>query len=256
MGKLGGYRRTLPMPARERLRKAFLDLGTQTAVADFFNVTRPTILKWATRYSISVESRPEILRAKRLTSLLSDPRDRVRVAQWLVDEGSISTSYDAKNDNTFLTVSGAMVDIDTLNVVGRILGSNVNCERYPSHLGWLPMSCTKLRSAEAYALLKSLRGELLGLKAMEAVAALAYFPASGYLPGRHTTDEFLLPVWKLYSSRVVTEWNKKRRLQLTEDQLERMAKAWVSSRVKRARTFLDVVASLNSSKHSGRSRIA
>src|ERR1700687_4983164 len=111
MARALGVNTPIPMPPRKQLEEAFDNLGTQIAVADYFDVSRPTLLKWAELHEVAVQSRPEIPRAKRMSTYLSRLQDRVRVAQWIADEGSVSSRYDSINDSTVLSVTGQMTDV-------------------------------------------------------------------------------------------------------------------------------------------------
>jgi len=94
-------------------------------------------------------------------------------------------------------------------------------------------------SAKAYALLETILPHMFGLKAMEAKAALSFFPRSGTLNGRHTTDEFLLPVWKEFAITSLKAWSVGRRRPLSAEEINKRAEAWVEGRISRARRFLD-----------------
>jgi len=80
---------------------------------------------------------------------------------------------------------------------------------------------------------------LEGLKAMEAKAALQFFPPSGRLRGRHTTDEFLLPVWKDFALNTLSSWNSRRRVKIRQEEILVRAEKWVEGRTRRARRFID-----------------
>ncbi|MDV3278632.1 MAG: hypothetical protein LYZ69_09260 [Nitrososphaerales archaeon] len=101
------------------------------------------------------------------------------------------------------------------------------------------MGAVKVHAAKAYALLEVLGNRLSGLKAMEAKAALNFFPRSGSVRGRHTTDEFLVPVWREYAHEALKAWNSKRRVKLGETQIGEWAASWLEGRIKRARRFID-----------------
>jgi hypothetical protein len=83
---------------------------------------------------------------------------------------------------------------------------------------------------------------LVGLKAMEARAALKFFPPSGLLRGRHTTDEFLTHVWEEFAIHTLHEWNSRRISKLSDHALENYARGWVEGRIRRARRFVDAPA--------------
>src|SRR5208283_4454067 len=91
-----------PIPTAERILQAFHELGTQTSVATFFGVSRRTIERWIKRYGLHPELRPEIPINQLLSSLLCDPIGRVRVAQWIVDEASITVAYNLRFNTTSL----------------------------------------------------------------------------------------------------------------------------------------------------------
>ena len=233
-----GYNKRVDIPTREALSKAFADLGTQKEVARFYAVSRATVLKWERKLSMNVESHREIPRAKAVVRLLSDVKDRVRIAQWLCDEGTISTSYDL-GDNTYLAVGGSMVDGYVLEEIGRIVNERVNNLTKSPRLGWMPMRYVRLHSAEAYSLLSCIRSELLGLKQFEAEAALRYFPPCGYVHGRHSTDEFMLAAWRKYAQGVVSGWNVMKKVPLAVGEVNKMIESWIDSRVRRSRYFRD-----------------
>jgi hypothetical protein len=103
----------------------------------------------------------------------------------------------------------------------------------------MPPSYVKILSAEAYALLVSVRNELLGLKRMEAESALKFFPPSGYLKGRHSTDEFMIGAWRVYAEGVVSKWSRRKRIPPSQAEQEKLVESWIVTRVKRARYFRD-----------------
>jgi len=233
-----GYNKKIAMPSPEALSKAFAELGTQKEVAMFFNVSKATVLKWEIQLGMNVESHREIPRAKVVVGLLSDAQDRVRIAQWICDEGTISTSYDLKGDNTYLAVGGSMVDGYVLEEIGKIVNGRVNNLTKSPRLGWMPMRYVRLHSAEAYALLAGIRNEL-GLKRFESEAALYFFPPCGYVHGRHSTDEFMLEAWHKYAEGVVSSWNRMSKVPLLPEEVNKIIGSWIESRVKRARYFRD-----------------
>ncbi len=225
-------------PGRIELEEAFAKLGTQTAVAELFGVTRETILTWALKCGFKVASHPEIGRGRVIERLLADPIDRARVSQWLIDEGTVSLSYDAVQNTTRLVVAGGMTDVEAIDRIGRILNANVTSASVNFDGPILPVFSLVLRSAEAYAVLRVLQPELVGLKADEAKAALAYFPPSGYVKGRHTTDEFLLPIWRVFTTRVVHRWNAKKKSPLDGSTVIKIIDRWLEGRINRARRNL------------------
>ncbi|MCS4539415.1 MAG: hypothetical protein HYU03_01820 [Thaumarchaeota archaeon] len=170
--------------------------------------------------------------------LLADPIDRARLAQWLVDEGTVSVSYDAVQNTTRLVVAGAMTDVEAISRIAGILNAPVTNTGVNFDRPILPAFSIVLRSAEAYAVLRILQTELVGLKAEEAEAALAYFPPSGYMRGRHTTDEFLLPIWRDFATGVVHRWNARKKLPLDGDSLTKIVDRWMEGRINRARRNL------------------
>jgi hypothetical protein len=229
----------VPIPSREEITYLFGKLGTQRRVAECYDVSRATVLKWQRLLGLEIEYHSDIPRAQSIKVRLSKRIDRVRVAQWLCDEGSISTSYDSTNDNTYLAVSGQMVDCEVMEEIGRITNQNVNNGTVVPRLGWMPMGYVRLLSAEAYALLESIHSELLGLKRLEAEAALRFFPSCGLLHRRVTTDEFLKDAWRQFAELVVSHWNKKRQEPVSAELVKQMIDSWILSRTRRARYFRD-----------------
>jgi DNA-binding XRE family transcriptional regulator len=210
-------------------------LGTQAEVAKSFDVSRATVAKWQRELGANIEYHPEIPRAKAIKEHLRKRIDRVRIAQWICDEGWISAIYDLKTNDTFLIVGGQMTDIAVLKVIAGILHESVTRGTGTPHYGWLPLSAVKVRSAEAYALLKAIRKELIGLKRLEAEAALKFFPASGFLKGRHPTDEFMEPIWRTYAKGVLSEWNKRSEVPVTAVEEEAILQSWMERRIKKGR---------------------
>ncbi len=102
----------------------------------------------------------------------------------------------------------------------------------------LPMGAIRVQSAKVYALLQVLENHLIGLKATETTEALRFFPLSGVVRGRHTTDEFLEPVWKQFALETLYQWNSRRRVKSPSWALEELARTWVEGRVRRARRFV------------------
>lgn len=210
-------------------------MGTQVEVAKNFDVSRATIAKWQRALGANIEYHPEIPRARAVERYLRKRADRVRIAQWICDEGWISTIYDFKTNDTFLTVGGQMTDTAVLKVIAEILHESVTKVTKTPHYGWLPVSAVKVRSAEAYALLRTIQKELFGLKRLEAEAALGFFPASGFLKGRHPTDEFMIPIWRTYAKGVLSEWNKKRDAPVTGAEEDAMLQSWMKKRIKKGK---------------------
>ncbi len=232
-----GERRIGRPPPKELLEDAFAVLGTQAGVAGAFGVTRFTVKRWARKYAIQPISRPEAGLASTMRQRLGDDRDKCKVAQWVMDEGSVSVAHFVRGDYTILLVCGSMNDYGVLSSISHILDTPITSSRAPGPTT-LPMGAIRVQSARAYALLETILPYMVGLKANEAVAALKFFPSSGLLRGRHTTDEFLLPVWEHYSLDVLNRWNERRRVKITQDEVLARAQKWTEGRVKRARRFV------------------
>jgi hypothetical protein len=234
----GGERRIQRDPAKEVLERAFSELGTHKAVAAAFGVSRAVVGKWLSKNGMKVISRPEVGAANYVRRLMCKDEDRRIVARWLVDEGSVSVRYLGKTNLTSLIVCGSMNDFDALSPIASILGVPITCSRSPSGTV-LPLGMVKVHAAKAYALLGLIQDHLVGLKAMEARAALFFFPPSGSLRGRHTTDEFLVEVWKQFARESLHQWNSRRRVKQPDRVLEELATSWVEGRIRRARRFVD-----------------
>lgn len=233
-----GQRRTIKDPPASLLRTAFDELGTNVAVARAFGVTRRVVKRWTEDCGLGVVSRPEVRYANSVRARLSIGEDQEKVAQWLMDEGSVSVAYFGPTDSTILLVCGGMNDFDVLSQIGRVLGVPITSSRLPS-LTTLPMGAVRVQGPRAYALLQALVPRLLGLKELEAREAMRFFPPSGKVKGRHTTDEFLSNVWLEHARKSLFEWNSRRRVKLGSEELEARAKAWVEGRIRRARRFLN-----------------
>ena len=233
-----GERRLAKDPSPEVVLKAFDELGTHNAVAAAFGVTRHVVTRWISLYGLRVTSRPEIRHANFVRKCLENPSDRIRVAQWIVDEGTVGVTYFSRGDYTSLLVCGGMNDSDAIRVISSILQTPTLCSR-SGHLTTLPLQGVRMLSSKAYVLLEILLPEMQGLKAMEARAALCFFPRAGIIRGRHTTDEFLVPIWKEFATSSLTSWNAKRRKRLSDDELASLARTWVEGRIRRARRFVD-----------------
>jgi hypothetical protein len=244
-----GERRIQVPPPKEVLTKAFDELGTQTAVAAAFGVARQTVKHWAGLSDIHVTSRPEAGLRTLMRQRLASDLDKCKISQWLMDEGSVSVAYFAYGDYTILLVCGSMGDFDVLSSISSIVGTPITSSKAPS-ITTLPMGAIRVQSARAYALLETILPFLVGLKAKEAEAALSFFPPSGLLRGRHTTDEFLAGTWGEYARKNLLAWNMKRRVRFSEEKIGVIAKAWVEGRIRRARRFIDSKAS-NASVASG-----
>jgi len=168
---------------------------------------------------------------------MSRSEDRSMVSQWLMDEGSVSVCYSRQYDSTQLLVCGSMNDYEVLSRISEVLRVAISSSKSPS-LTTLPMGAIRVQSARAYALLEVLLPNLVGLKAKEATAALAFFPPSGKMAGRHTTDEFLFHVWKTYALKTLLEWNSRRRVKISQEEIESRGTSWLESRIARSRRFL------------------
>ena len=233
-----GQRRISRDPNPEIIRRAFDELGTHNAVAAAFGVTRQVVSRWISCFQLDVRSKPEVRHSNFVREVLASEADRIRVAQWVMDEGSVGVTYFFQNDLTSLLVCGGMNDFEAINVISAILRTPYNCAR-TSHSTALPMLGVRMGSAKAYTLLETILPHLFGLKAMEAKAALSFFPRSGTLHGRHTTDEFLLRVWEEFAITSLRAWSAKRRHPLSTQEIQRRTDAWVQGRIRRARRFLD-----------------
>jgi hypothetical protein len=233
-----GERRIGKDPPKEVLEAAFNELGTHSAVASAFGVSRAVVTRWLNQYQMEVTFRPETGAASYIKRLMAKNEDRQTIAQWLVDEGSVSVAYLRRDDLTSLIVCGSMNDFDVLTRISTILGKPITCSKSPS-ASVLPLGMVRVHGAKAFALLQILLDSLFGLKAMEAKAALEFFPPSGSLKGRHTTDEFMIPVWREFALRTLKAWNSRRRLKMEPDEIERLSETWVEGRIRRARRFVD-----------------
>jgi len=80
--------------------------------------------------------------------------------------------------------------------------------------------------------------ELTGLKRLEAEAALNFFPPSGIVKGKVTTDVYMGTVWRHFARESVEVWNRKRRSKLSTLQLDDIVEAWIQNRTARARRGL------------------
>ncbi|MDA4122617.1 MAG: hypothetical protein OK456_05485 [Thaumarchaeota archaeon] len=178
--------------------------------------------------------------------MLADPTSRVRVAQWIVDEASISVGYHRRHDTTSLLVSGAMNDNVAINEIAKYLGVAVIAGASPAD-GRLPTHIAKVQGSRAYILLGLLTNELTGLKALEARAALSFFPPSGIIKGKVTTDVYMQSVWRQFAKDSVEVWNRKRRIKLSPLEMEEIVEAWIANRTGRARRGL---------KKDGRAQVA
>ena len=237
MARPRGFNQKIGRPKSDEFLDTFKRLGTQKEVALNYDVSRATIFKWQRELGLRVEYHPYIPRAKLVRGYLSKLEDRTRVAQWLCDEGVISTTYDSKNNNTYLVVGGAMVDDHVLEEIGRILHERVNNQTKDPKPGCLPLKYVRIHSAEAYSLLDCIVNELLGLKRFEAESVIGYFPPSGIVKGRHSTDEFMFDAWVQYAEEIVSRWAKSNRTAVSDVVAKSVVRSWLSSRVARARYF-------------------
>jgi hypothetical protein len=191
---------------------------------------------------MEVVSRPEVRLANSLREHLSSPADQDTFAQWLMDEGSVGVCYFARGDITILLVCGSMNDFEVLGRISGILGVPITSSKVPTTTS-LPVGAVRVQNGRAYALLQLLLPRLLGLKLAEATAALEFFPPSGRVKGRHTTDEFLTSVWRDHARRTLLEWDRLRVVKHSADDLKMWADDWVKGRIRRARRFVDRAAS-------------
>lgn len=128
-----------------------------------------------------------------------------------------------------------MTDVAVLRAIAEILHKRVTRDTGKPHPGWLPLSAVKVRSAEAYALLQAIRKELIGLKKMEAEAALEFFPSTGFMKGRHPTAEFLTSAWVRYGSTVIAEWNRTSPNPVSAAQESLLLKIWLRNRMRKGK---------------------
>ena len=233
-----GQRRTTKDPPADLLKTAFDELGTHVAVAAAFGVTRRVVKRWLSENKLEVVSRPEARFANAMRERLDTTADQDELAQWLMDEGSISVAHSIQKDTTILLVCGSMCDYEVLSRISRILGAPITSSKVP-FVTALPMGAVRVQGARAYAVLQILLPKLVGLKRMEAEEALRFFPPSGIVRGRHTTDEFLAKAWKEHAHKTLHEWNSRRRIKASEGELNSLARTWVQGRIRRARRFLD-----------------
>jgi len=159
------------------------------------------------------------------------------VAQWIVDEASITVAYNRRFDTTSLMVIGAMYDSKTMELIAQDLDVKVFSGTEPI-FSRLPTHVIKVQGPKAYSLLGILSRELSGLKASEAKVVLTFFPTSGLLRGKVTTDQFMESVWKEFAIECVESWNRRRKDKKAPDQLQGIIDAWIHNRVARARRGL------------------
>lgn len=165
-------------PTAEQLLRAFEALGTSSSVGTFFGVSRRTIRRWTTTLKLQPEYRQEVPINQLLSNLLSEHSARVRVAQWIVDEASISIALNKRMNTSSLILIGAINDDSAMEEIAEILAASIYSGTNPMN-GRLPTHVLKIQGAKAYGILRLVSGELLGLKALEAKAARAFFPPSG-----------------------------------------------------------------------------
>jgi hypothetical protein len=224
----------IPVPTAKQILDAFRELGTRSSVATFFGVSRWTIDRWNKKLNLHPEVRPEIPIRQLLSGFLSDSTSRVRVAQWIVDEASISIAYSLRFDTSSLMVVGAMNDSAAMDIIAKQLGVRVVSGAVPPS-GRLPTHILRVQGARACSLLGILSNELTGLKALEAEAALAFFPPSGLVKGKVTTDAYMGSVWRRFARESAELWNARRRSKLSQLQIDEIVDAWVLNRTGRAR---------------------
>jgi translation initiation factor 1 (eIF-1/SUI1) len=226
-----------PIPHPEQLQEAFQRLGTVTAVARVYGVSRWTVYRWTKKLNLEPELRPEIPIHHLLSGLLSEKVVRTRVAQWIVDEASISIAYNSRTGTTSLMLAGAMNDDSAMDAIAQALDVRVGSGATPPK-GRLPMHTIRIQGPKAYGLLGLVLKELTGLKAMEAKVALSFFPPSGIVKGKLTTDVYMGTVWRQFARESVEEWNRRRRKKLSLVQIEEIVEAWILNRTARARRGL------------------
>jgi hypothetical protein len=227
----------LAAPSPEKILQAFQELGTQSSVAIFFGVSRRTVERWLAKYDLQPETRPEIPISQLLSIILADPVVRARIAQWIVDEASISIAYNARFDTSTLIVVGAMNDSRAMGLIADVLEVAVTPGAEPQE-GRLPMHIVKVQGARAYCLLRMLSEELIGLKALEAEAALSFFPKTGVVKGKVTTDLYMNNAWREFATESVEKWNKKKRIARSSERERSIVEAWMKNRMSRARRGL------------------
>jgi hypothetical protein len=233
-----GQRRTVKDPPPHTVAKAFEELGTYSSVASAFGVTRRVVSRWISFYGLNLVSMPGLKLAMEMRTRLARAGDREIVGQWLMDEGCVTVGYFVRTDSTILIVCGSMNDFAVLSRISSILVVPIVSSKNPGGTT-LPMGSVRVQGARAYALLQILKPHLRGLKLLEAEAALRFFPASGTIPGRHTTDEIFATEWDGYARSTLREWNLRRRFPENPEKIEEWAVTWVEGRIRRARRFVD-----------------
>ena len=230
--------KSIDTPTGLDIQEAFEALGTHVAVASHFGVSRPTVRKWLRMYALSPISRPTLARVRAMQSRLANGEDRVRVAQWIIDEGSITVSYISQQDCTYIGVRGSMIDNDVMQTVGSILGARVVSSNHLSPRS-LPHHSLRLYGACALALLECIRSDLRGLKRAEADAAIEFFRPKGFVPGRHPTYQFLLDTWTSFADMTLEAWNARKLVPLEADQISIIKEAWMKMRISKSRRYFD-----------------
>jgi|GEM_PF-2082159 hypothetical protein len=231
-GRLTPDRSSIPTP--EVLLEAFQSLGTIVAVASSFGVSRRTVNRWTRKFGLKPELRPQLRVKRRLSSLLAEAISRTRIAQWIVDEASISVAYNSRTNSTSLLVIGAMNDTGAMEFIAQILSVKLCAGAKPKE-GRLPTHILRVQGMKAYCLLGLIMEELTGLKALEAKAALAFFPPVGFIKGKLTTDVYMVGVWRQFATESIDVWNAKRRNKLSPQQLDDLVEAWMRNRTARAK---------------------
>jgi hypothetical protein len=224
-------------PSASEIETAFANLGTHKRVASSFGFSREKLSRLIIKYSLRVVSEPHVYYANQTKTYLRDEIERARLAQWIIDEGSISVDYVRRYDKTILVISGSMSDFDAIAFIARIVHKPLSTSRRPEPRV-LPHMKFRLDGPRAFATLAVLLDSLIGLKRMEAEAALGFFPPNGSLKGRHTTDEFLLPAWMKFATKTLTGWNGLKEFPLEQKEIENYADSWLDGRIARSRRFI------------------
>jgi hypothetical protein len=224
-------------PSANEIQIAFASLGTHKRVASSFGFSRRKLARLLVKYNLEVVSEPHVFYANQTRVYLQDKIERARLAQWIIDEGSISVNFDSQRNRTILVISGSMNDFDAIALIARIVHKPLTTSK-PPEPRVLPHMKIRLESARAYAALEVLLDFLVGLKHLEAEAALRFFSPSGRVKGRHTTDEFLLPAWKEFATKTLTAWNSLKEFPLAARKLESYANSWLQGRIARSRRFV------------------
>lgn len=165
---------------------------------------------------------------------LCDETDVKRIAQWLMDEGSVSLAHFARGNCTELIVCGSMNNYSVLSLISTLLEAPIASSR-ASSATTLPMGAVKVTGARAYALLKILKAHLVGLKR----GRLWSFSH----PQEDSEEDTLLtnsyaPCGKTWRKSLL-EWNSRRKVKMPQQEIDERAGAWLEGRIRRARRFLD-----------------